>query len=108
MEGIHRIAAAVLAASLNLLWIGGAGADGEIRSGAGVHPGSVDWPQFRFDNDRNGYQRFENTLSKNNIASADLQGEAVLSQFVYYSSPVYPLPDAKTGSQLCDSREGSV
>jgi outer membrane protein assembly factor BamB len=54
---------------------------------AGVHPADIDWPQFRFDNDRDGRQHFETVLSKKTIGSAQLSWQALLGNLVDYSSP---------------------
>ena len=64
------LAAAILA----LTGILGAAAT-NVAVAAGVHPATVNWPHFRYDNNHTGNQPLEKTLGPKNIRSA---------QFLYY------------------------
>ncbi|HEY3778805.1 MAG TPA: PQQ-binding-like beta-propeller repeat protein [Rhizomicrobium sp.] len=94
MLGLGRIAVAALAVSL--VPIAAAGGSGGIQENAAktqtaARSADIDWPHFRFDKNHTGYQPFETTLSKDNIASAELLWEDDLDtggeSFVYFSSP---------------------
>src|SRR5438094_1145227 len=47
----------------------------------------VDWPQFRFDNNRTGFQPFETTLGRRNVPMLQLAWQAQLGTTVVSSSP---------------------
>jgi outer membrane protein assembly factor BamB len=49
--------------------------------------GSVDWPQFRFDQAHTGYQPLENVLGVGNVPRLTLKWQAQLGMLVDYSSP---------------------
>lgn len=49
--------------------------------------GAIDWPQFRFDNNRTGFNRFENTLNRQNVPQLQLAWEGQLGMLVDFSSP---------------------
>jgi outer membrane protein assembly factor BamB len=78
--------------------------------------GSVDWPQFRFDQLRTGYQPLEITLNAGNVPRLVLKWQAQLGQLVDYSSPavvggvayigssdgtLWAFPAGGCGQQLC-------
>jgi outer membrane protein assembly factor BamB len=48
---------------------------------------NIDWPQFRFDNNRDGFNSQETTLSRRNIATLQLKWKAQLGKLVDFSSP---------------------
>jgi len=48
---------------------------------------TVDWPQFRFDDQHTGANPFETTLDKNNVPSLGLAWQAQLGNLVDFSSP---------------------
>src|SRR5205085_1874568 len=47
----------------------------------------TDWPSFRFDGHRTGFQRFENVLSPTTVPSMRLDWQAQLGAVVDFSSP---------------------
>lgn len=49
--------------------------------------GDVNWPQFRFDNNRTGFNRFETVLNRQNVPRLELSWQAQLGQLVDFSSP---------------------
>lgn len=49
--------------------------------------GSVDWPQFRFDQAHTGFQPLETKLSASNVPLLQLKWQAQLGKLVDYSSP---------------------
>jgi outer membrane protein assembly factor BamB len=49
--------------------------------------GDLDWPQFRFDNNRTGFNRFESMINRRNVSRLELSWQAQLGQLVDFSSP---------------------
>lgn len=47
----------------------------------------TDWPQFRFDSDRTGFQPFEDTVNPTNVRRLELASADQLGELVDYSSP---------------------
>ena len=77
---IVRIAAVGLAALVTVLIAS------VSSSGAGpLAP--VDWPQFRFDDNRTGFQPFETTLTRRNVPMLEVAWQAQLGTTVVSSSP---------------------
>src|SRR5436309_1151578 len=48
---------------------------------------TVDWPQFRFDNNHTGFNPLETILSRSNVRNLTLDWQAQLGQLVDFSSP---------------------
>lgn len=48
---------------------------------------TVDWPQFRFDNNHTGFNPFETVLNKTNVPNLSLAWQAQLGKLVDFSSP---------------------
>src|SRR5262249_30695723 len=78
--------------------------------------GGVDWPQFRYDQLRTGYQPNERTLGLSNVPRLQLKWQAQLGELVDYSSPavvggvvyigssdgtLWAFPAAGCGQQIC-------
>jgi outer membrane protein assembly factor BamB len=49
--------------------------------------GTIDWPQFRFDDNRTGFNPFETTLNRRNVPTLSLNWQAQLGKLVLQSSP---------------------
>ena len=62
------------------------GLAGSMPAGASG-AGAVDWPQFRFDDNRTGFNPFETVLNKSNVRNLQLDWEAQLGKIVLSSSP---------------------
>lgn len=57
-------------------------------TGEPVHPKTIDWPHYRFDEKHTGYQRFETTLNKDNLFNVVQLWHGFLGgELVYLSSP---------------------
>jgi outer membrane protein assembly factor BamB len=56
-------------------------------TGGGGGGGTVDWPQFRFDQAHTGFQPFESVLGVANVPNLQLKWQAQLGKLVDYSSP---------------------
>ena len=52
-----------------------------------ARPGSIDWPQFRFDNRHDGFNKFETTLTRKNVKRLGVEWQAQLGNIVDFSSP---------------------
>jgi outer membrane protein assembly factor BamB len=80
-----RIAAVVAAFAL-------IGAVAGPAMGAGAAPGrlakTIDWPQFRFNDQHTGVNRFEQTIGKQNVGLLSPAWRAQLGDLVDFSSPV--------------------
>jgi outer membrane protein assembly factor BamB len=78
----------------------------------------VDWPQFRFNDDHTGVNKFEKTLDRTNVPKLVLDWQAQLGALVDYSSPVvaggtvyigttdgtlWAYPAGGCGQALCDT-----
>jgi len=78
--------------------------------------GGVDWPQFRYDQNRTGFQPNEITLSASNVPRLQLKWQAQLGMLVDYSSPavvggvvyigssdgtLWAFPASGCGQQIC-------
>src|SRR5438093_1040594 len=48
---------------------------------------TVDWPQFRFDNNHTGVNPLEKTLNRRNVPTLQVKWQAQLGQLVDFSSP---------------------
>ena len=59
---------------------------GAVLSGA--RAADIDWPQFRFDDQRNGVNKFETVLTKKNVPFLNEAWRAQLGDIVDFSSPV--------------------
>ena len=68
-------------------------------SAAQASRAAVDWPQFRFDDDRTGVNPRENTLNSRNVSSLQLSWAAQLGELVDYSSPAVVNGVAYIGSR---------
>jgi outer membrane protein assembly factor BamB len=75
------------ALSFGILALTGASSAAPSGAPATLATTEVDWPHVRFDNNHTGYQPFETTLGKANIASASEAWEDQLGAPVYGSSP---------------------
>jgi outer membrane protein assembly factor BamB len=53
----------------------------------GAAPSAVDWPQFRFDDNRTGFNPFETVLNRRNVPTMRLDWQAQLGKLVLSSSP---------------------
>jgi outer membrane protein assembly factor BamB len=61
---------------------------GSSATAGGMAPGTtVDWPQFRFDDNHTGFQPFETILNKQNVPFLQLEWQAQLGNIVLASSP---------------------
>jgi outer membrane protein assembly factor BamB len=49
--------------------------------------GELDWPQFRFDSNRTGFNRFETVLNRRNVSQLQVSWQAQLGKLVQFSSP---------------------
>lgn len=58
-----------------------------VRTFAPAAYGSVNWPQFRFDDNRTGFNPHEKTLTKRNVPRLGLAWQAQLGSIVVSSSP---------------------
>src|SRR5689334_40216 len=60
--------------------------------GDGAAPGraakTIDWPQFRFNDQHTGVNRFESTIGKKNVKFLSPSWQAQLGDLVTFSSPV--------------------
>jgi outer membrane protein assembly factor BamB len=70
------VAAVLAAAVIATAWPGGAGS-----------ATSVDWPQFRFDNNHTGFNPLETVLTRTNVPTLRLAWKAQLGRLVDFSSP---------------------
>jgi outer membrane protein assembly factor BamB len=76
----------------------------------------VNWPQFRFDSNRTGFNRFETVLNRTNVPTLQLAWQAQLGMLVDFSSPavvngvvyigssdgrLWAYPSAGCGQSLC-------
>ena len=59
----------------------------------------VNWPQFRFDQNRTGFQPFETILNTTNVPTLQLKWQAQLGALVDYSSPAVVNGTIFVGSQ---------
>lgn len=80
--------------------------------------GDIDWPQFRFTDAHTGVNKFENTLTKQNVPRLELKWQAQLGDIVDLSSPavadgvvyigsmdgtLWAYPADGCGSDFCDA-----
>src|SRR6185503_12143627 len=79
MKIARTFAAVVAMLALSLV------ASGAPAGAAGA--GTVEWPQFRFDDNRTGFNPFEFTLTKRNVPTLSLDWQAQLGNIVLSSSP---------------------
>jgi outer membrane protein assembly factor BamB len=56
-------------------------------SGTALAAGTVEWPQFRFDDKHDGVNKFEKTLNRRNVKLLDIEWQAQLGDIVDASSP---------------------
>jgi outer membrane protein assembly factor BamB len=82
MKGL-RVAAILCTALLATLGVPPANAAGPSARIAGT----VDWPQYRFDDNHTGFNPFETTISRQNVRNLQLDWEAQLGDIVLASSP---------------------
>src|SRR5438093_13419069 len=75
-----RSAALVLATSALFASAVNPSAGGAVRT-------TVDWPQFRFDDNHTGFNPLETTLNRQNVRNLQLQWQAQLGDIVLTSSP---------------------
>ena len=62
---------------------------GLVMAASGQRAGAVtiDWPQFRFDNNHTGFNPFETVLNRTNVPTLRLAWQAQLGKLVDFSSP---------------------
>jgi outer membrane protein assembly factor BamB len=62
---------------------------GLVMAASGQPAGAVtvDWPQFRFDNNHTGFNPFETVLNRTNVPTLRLAWQAQLGKLVDFSSP---------------------
>ena len=72
-----------------LLSMGLVTAAGPVQAGPGASPqATVDWPQFRFDDQHDGVNPMETTINKRNVRNLSQTWQAQLGDLVDFSSPV--------------------
>lgn len=81
---MQRTIHAILLVSAFILAFAGSSSGQQARN-----PGSpaLDWPHFRFDDKHDGYNKFENTISGQNVRNLNLEWQAQLGNPVNASSP---------------------
>jgi len=58
-----------------------------LAQGTAHATSNIDWPQFRFDNKHDGFNKFESTLGRDNVKSLGIEWQAQLGDIVDFSSP---------------------